>query len=301
MLTVSEATIYGRYGFGPSAMAADLEIETRRARWTGPEASGRVHFVSPQQLQAECRAVYERARLRTPGEIELDDYLWGRFAGVFGDDEEQAKQLRALRYDDAEGTAQGFAIYRVSGGETDFTKHTVRIQQLLAATDDAYAGLWRHLLELDLVTTVSALLRSVDEPVRWQIADARAVRATHMDHLWTRILNVPEALSARTYAAPGMLVFEVTDPLGFAAGLFAVSIDGAGAAQVTQFIGDDPLPADAAALALSVNELSSLYLGGVSAHTLARAGRVRELTPGAADAADASFRSAVTPWLSSWF
>lgn len=58
---------------------------------------------------------------------------------------------------------------------------------------------------------------------------------------------------------------------------------------------------DAAALALSVNELGALYLGGTSARTLVRAGRVTELTDGAADAFDASFRSAITPWLSTWF
>jgi hypothetical protein len=39
----------------------------------------------------------------------------------------------------------------------------------------------------------------------------------------------------------------------------------------------------------------------VSAVTLARAGRITELTPGSAAALDASFRSTVAPWLSIWF
>jgi hypothetical protein len=50
-----------------------------------------------------------------------------------------------------------------------------------------------------------------------------------------------------------------------------------------------------------VNELSALYLGGVSARTLLRAGRITELRPGSADAVDRSFRSPVAPWLSIWF
>ena len=54
-------------------------------------------------------------------------------------------------------------------------------------------------------------------------------------------------------------------------------------------------------MALRVNELSALYLGGVSAVTLARAGRLTELTPGSAAALDSSFRGTVKPWLSIWF
>jgi hypothetical protein len=50
-----------------------------------------------------------------------------------------------------------------------------------------------------------------------------------------------------------------------------------------------------------VNELSAIYLGGVPAGLLARAGSISELTDGAANAVEAMFRSPVTPWLSIWF
>ncbi|HEY5319404.1 MAG TPA: sterol carrier protein domain-containing protein, partial [Galbitalea sp.] len=113
-------------------------------------------------------------------------------------------------------------------------------------------------------------------------------------HLWTRILDVKAALEARRYSAPGHLVLEVADPLGFAAGRFLLRIADDGAAAVTP----SEEPAD---LTMNVNELSAIYLGGISVVTLAQAGRIVELTPGAAIAAEASFRSAVTPWLSIWF
>jgi hypothetical protein len=64
---------------------------------------------------------------------------------------------------------------------------------------------------------------------------------------------------------------------------------------------DDTDAAPTASVALRVNELSALYLGGVSAVTLARAGRITERTPGSAAALDASFRGTVAPWLSIWF
>ncbi|MEO8907466.1 MAG: GNAT family N-acetyltransferase, partial [Microbacteriaceae bacterium] len=303
-LTVSEATIYSRYGFAPSAMAADLTIDTRRARWSGPSASGRLHFVSLEQVRDECRGIYGLARLQHPGDVALDGALWEHLIGTIGDSKDAAKHLRAVRYDDASGEPQGFAIYRVTGGETDFTTHTVSIRYLCAVTDDAYAGLWRYLLELDLVTTVDAPLRAVDEPVLWQLTDVRAVRATRSDHLWVRILDVKAALEARTYSAPGRIVLEIADPLGFANGRVLVTVDAHGAATVTPATVSpatgDVSDADAA-LSLTIVDLGALYLGGTSAHTLVRAGRVTELRPGSADAFDASFRSASAPWLSTWF
>ena len=196
---------------------------------------------------------------------------------------------------------QGFAVYRVVESPAGMSSHVVELQYLVAASDDAYAGLWRFLLELDLVAEVRAPLRSVDEPFVWQVADARAARKTsERDHLWTRILDPKAALEARGYGAPGRILLDVEDSLGFAAGRFLLDIADAGSASVTRL--DGAAGGDlTASVALRVNELSALHLGGVSAVTLARAGRITELTPGSAAALDASFRSTVAPWLSIWF
>jgi predicted acetyltransferase len=281
-------------------MTADLTIDTRRAGWSGPAASGRLHFVPVEQLREDGRAILERVRLLTPGEIELDAYLWERQLGLVGDDGDQAKHLRAVRYDDAAGVPQGFAVYRVVESAADFARRQATVQYFAAATDEAYAGLWRYLLELDLIGTVTAPLRSVDEPVVWQLADFRAARKSNeRDHLWLRILDVTAALEARRYSAPGRIVLEVADPLGFADAPVLVSIDASGTATVTPLTG--AAPDDAAALSLTVNELAALYLGGTSARSLVRSGRITELRPGSADAVDSSFRSPVTPWLSVWF
>jgi predicted acetyltransferase len=85
----------------------------------------------------------------------------------------------------------------------------------------------------------------------------------------------------------------VTDTLGIAAGRFVLD-GGPDGATCT--------PTDASAeLTLPVDTLGSLYLGGVSALTLARAGRLDEHAPGALARADTMFRSADTPWCSTWF
>jgi predicted acetyltransferase len=53
---------------------------------------------------------------------------------------------------------------------------------------------------------------------------------------------------------------------------------------------------DEADLALDVNEVGSLYLGGFGASELVRAGLVRELREGAAARADLLFATPRKPW-----
>lgn len=300
ILTVSESTIYSRYGFAPAAMAADWSIDTVRAKWAGPTVSGRVHFVTLEQGLAAGAELIERVRLDVPGEIEFSGYLWERMFGVYGDDKELGKQLRVVRYDDEAGLPQGLAIYRVVEVPGIAFTHTLELKYLVTATDDAYAGLWRYLLEMDLVSVVTSSLRSPTEAVAWQVSDFRAAHKTkEQDHLWTRILDLRAALEGRRYGAPGQIVLEVSDPLAFAAGRVMLTIDADGSATVTPF--DAAIPDDVPALSLAVNDLSAIHLGGVSAVTLVQAGRITELSPGAAVAADAAFRSVVPPRLSIWF
>ncbi len=298
MLTVSESTIYGRFGFAPAVMATHWKVDTRRAKWVGPQAPGRVHLVPLPALRAQAGELIERARLKTPGEVEGWDLLWDKVFAQTSSQKDAAKKRRGIRYDDESGNAQGFALYTVSGGDDDFAEHKLDVHYLLATTDDAYAGLWRYLLEVDLVATVNANLRAVDEPLAWLVDDFRAVKAeSREDHLYLRVLDVKATLEARDYSADGTIVFDVQDPLGYAAGVFQLAIV-AGRATVTPL---DSIPDDAAALALSVNELGAIYLGGVTVKTLVRAGRVREVRSGSAISADAAFHSPVAPWLSIWF
>ncbi|WP_150306628.1 GNAT family N-acetyltransferase [Planctomonas psychrotolerans] len=302
MLTVSEATIYARFGFAPAAMASTWSINTRRARWTGPTASGRIHTVSLEDLRDVGADLIERVRLNTPGQIQPWTDLWENIACLTGESTQHAKHMTAVRYDDESGTPQGFAIYRFVNQDKDFAAHTLDLRYAVAATDDAYAGIWRYLLEMDLITEVTASLRSVEEPVYWQIADQRAARKSQEgDHLWVRILDPKASLEARRYSAVNRIALDVTDPLGFASGVVLMDIADDGTASVTRLGEGDSVPDGVASLALTVNELGALYLGGVSARTLVRAGRITELRSGSADAVDASFRSPVAPWLSLWF
>ncbi len=306
MLTVSEATIYGRYGFGPAAYQAHYTIDTARARWRGPVPAGRVHLVDAASLFEAAPALFARSRQRHPGEVDRRESLWKRILGMVPPAAGQEKgAVRAVRYDDESGSLQGFAVYSFVH-ENHTYPGRLELADLVAATDDAANALWRYLLEMDLITEVRTSLRSVSEPVARQVDDYRAVSKTQeRDHLWLRILDVADALEARTYSAPGSIVLTVTDDLGFANGEYLVTVGTDGRATVHPLPASEPpegeVLADAARLSLSVADLSALYLGGTSAVTLARAGRIAEQTPDAAARLDATFHSPNVPWLSIWF
>ncbi len=288
MLTVSESSIYGRYGFAPAALAADLVIDTKRARWTGPVPGGNVHFIPNERFVDEVAGVHERYRLSSPGELPVWPLRWQQLAGLTGDDEARKRGLRTLRYADEQGETRGVAIFKIDGGDADFTKHTLHLEHLLAETDDAYAALWRFVLEMDLVSEVRAGLRSVDEPLLWQIADFRGVKAEVQEHQYLRVLDVPVTLESRSYFSDGAITLGVTDDLGFATGVWRVEVAN-GAATVTE-------TTDAPELTLTVNQLSSVLLGGVRPSTLLRASG----SP-VPDGMDALFASDRTPWLSVWY
>jgi predicted acetyltransferase len=89
----------------------------------------------------------------------------------------------------------------------------------------------------------------------------------HSDHLWTRILDVPAALSARRYQARGEIVLQVEDEMGFAGGRFLldvspeVVVDG-GTGQAAHPASCVPTEADPD-LTVSVGSLATAYLGGI--------------------------------------
>lgn len=295
MLTASEATIYGRYGFAPAAAAADWTIDVTRTRWTGPIAPGRVDFVSRPEFVRVAGQVHERWRLHSPGEIAMPAGHWERFARTSSDTKDPGA-VRAVQYTDTAGVARGAALYSITENGDDFARNSVTVSYLLAEDAEAYAALWRFLLEMDLIGTVHAGELSVDEPLLWMIADQRAARVTVKDHQYLRLLDVAAALEARRYGASGSLGIDVADPLGIAGGRFLLTVDDDGRGAVRPW--DDDAPVDVVSVQLGIAELAAVYLGSVSLGTLARAGRVQS--------SDATAAAGVLSWpvaarLSFWY
>lgn len=267
-LTVSEPTIYARYGFGPATWQSHWTVDARRAGWIGPDPAGSVQFLDPEALAAALAEVHERSRSSRIGELGGIGRRWRQLAGAGPEETNDRASVRGVGYFDPDGALRGAMAYRVAASDDDWTRQRLEIRHLVGETADARAALWRYALQHDLVGTVTAHTRPVDDPLPWMIADTEAAKATTQDKGWLRILDLPRALAARSYRAPLSVVLRVKDRLGFAEGTWRVEADGSG------FCGVAPAPGAEPDIVLGVSELSSLYLGGASASALAEAGRL---------------------------
>jgi predicted acetyltransferase len=279
-LWASESSLYGRFGYGPATTTASYEAHLWRARMQAPSAD-RVRVIDPAAALGHLRAVYEAARPQVPGLLSRDDAWWARRLHDPEHRREGASALRAVVVED------GYVLYAAKhawaeGGPSG----EVTVRELVAATPRARAALWTYLLAIDLMRTLKWRLGHDGEPLPLMLADADALDVHTGLGLWIRLVDVPAALRARTYAQPFELVLEVADEFcPWNAGRYRLTSDGS----------CEPTRADAD-LALGAAELGAAYLGGTRLGALAGAGRVQELRPGALAVADAAFRGDVAPW-----
>jgi predicted acetyltransferase len=294
MLTVSESSLYQRYGFAPAAFAADYEFNVRRVTWSGPTPDGRLEYITNQQFAEHLEEMHNRLMIHSPGQIDIWPLRAAQLAGTASSEEDRAKKIRAIRYLSPDGTVEGIANYAVSGGDDDFVAHTLTVHHILTSSPDAYAAIWRYLLEVPLVEKVKVEHQRVDEPVMWMITDMRAAKVTVWEHQYLRILEVPAVFEARGYWADGDVILDVSDPYEYAAGRWHLQVRN-GVGRVTPATGNSDVPA----IELGVAELSALYLGGVRPKTLVVSGRVRA-PAGSADL-DRLIRTGTCPFLSIWY
>lgn len=265
-LTASEATIYGRYGFGPAVPVMRFTVDTVRAGWgAGESPAGRLAYADKQTLADDLERLHEGSRTSRSGQVPGWPGRWQRMAGLSAGDKEAAA-VRGVRFTDADGALQGAMAYTLTEIPGGF-RSEMRIRSIITTSDDALRAIWRFVVQHDLVTRARVDLRPIDDPLPWLVADQRAVTAEVHDHGWLRVLDVEAALTARTYSAPLDVVLRVEDPLGFAAGDWRITVDDRGRCRIAA-------TSDSPDITLGVVELSTIYAGGVAATQLAAAARI---------------------------
>ena len=294
ILIASEYPIYGRFGYGAAIEAASYAVDLSTTRFR-EHRGGSVELVDLATLHREAPGLYERFRAGQPGSIGRNSRWWDRALHQADVPGAKAPEGYQALYRSPEGTAEGYVRYRATQS-TDNMRPTgeLTVDELVANTPAAYERLWRYCCEVDLVTTLRAGDRSVDEPLGWLLHDARTLRQTgRYDFVWVRIIDVARALAARRYPVEGRLVIEVSDALGFAGGRYALEGGPSGALCArTDETADLTMPVDA---------LGSLYAGGVSARMLRDVGRIDEHRARSVDRAAVMFMSSTAPWCSTWF
>lgn len=290
-LTASEATIYGRYGFAPAIPVLRMTIDTKPAGWVGAPVPGRVLYSDKATLADDLERLHEQSRPARAGQIAGWRGRWERMAGVAASDKDAAS-VRGIRYLDADGVVRGAMAYTLSEMPGGF-RSELRVRIIQTTSDEALRAIWQFVVQHDLVARASVDLRPLDDPLPWLVADQRAVTSEVHDHGWLRILDVPAALTSRTYAASMDAVLRVDDPLGLAAGTWRATVDESGRMTLSQTDAEPDI-------SLGIAELSAIYAGGVSPTALAAAGRLC----GAAEDVTAlarAFRTEPAPLLGIWY
>ena len=289
-LIAAEYGIYGRYGFGQSTEVVDYRIAVDRARL--PErTTDELQYVGGEEYLAAGDRL--RDDLTVAGRVSRLELSARHAAGLIGKDDKQRLVLRR------DGEVAGVLSYTVASKWTDSRPDsTVTVSELLGIDAAAERELWAFAMSIDWVSTVVAPQRAPDDIVSTVPVDPRTVQVSNRcDMLWIRPLDVPALFAARTYAAPGRLVLDVTDPgydgagPGPADGRFLIDSAGAAGGAATCTPTDEP-----ADLALDVTDLGRLWLSDEPVARRVAVGSVREVTDGAAARADLMLFSPRRPW-----
>lgn len=285
-LRASEGVIYNRFGYGITTRSRSYEIDRRRAvlRPDVP-AGGQIELWPLDTALARLPELYASLPHTRPAMITRPAYWW---PGWERHAREATSPVVTAVHHGARGP-DGYVVYAVE------RKHwndpaVLEIISLHTATGEAFNGLWRYLLGVDLIDTLRAEERPVDEPTELLFTDIRAVRDTGGgDELWLRLVDVPAALAAREYDGEPV-VLEVVDPLlETNSGRYEVSRDGARRTGAS------------ADLRLGVDALAMAYLGAWRPSVLAAAGRIQPASPFGLERADRLFATPVPAWCGTHF
>ena len=196
-LRASEATIYGRYGYGVASSSQTVEVRTARAALRPDVGTGGpVRLLDVTQAWDVLPRIYADNRPSRPGTIDRPAVWW------------QVVRMRTESFSGPSyvavhgepGCESGFARYRPVDTESWFIsdQRTIAVEDFFAPTTEAYLGLLRFLLGLDLIDRVVFWMLPVDDPLPWLLVDRRAVRVTAVrDETWLRVVDSEKALAAR--------------------------------------------------------------------------------------------------------
>ncbi|MBK5306104.1 MAG: GNAT family N-acetyltransferase [Frankiaceae bacterium] len=278
-LWASEGAIYQRFGYGPAAWNVSLSIPSGAA-FNRPVDVGDLQLTEPD---AKALApVYDQVAARSLGWSARDETWWDYRLHDPAHNRSGASPLLSVVAGGPAG-ASGYALYSTKQQwEGGTSASTVIVRELVAADPATHARLWRYLLDLDLMKTVTAYFAGVDDAILHLLAEPRSAQAKLKDNLWVRLVDVPAALGQRSYATEVDVVLDVVDEVcPWNAGRWRLSAgpDGATCTGTT----------DAADLRVNAGDLGAAFLGGSSLVARAAAGHVVEQRAGALAAASIAF------------
>jgi predicted acetyltransferase len=286
-LWASEAQIYGRFGYGMAAFCEAYTITNAHALRIGRgrddgRAFDDLESIDEPRARQVLPPVYARAIAERPGAPRRSEAWWRvrRFAenAWARGGASKRRHVIARRGDDTVGYIAFRQRGKFTNGQPD---GSLEIIELLGLDARAEATLWKFALAVDLFPNVTWGNAPADDPLPWLVDDFRRVQRRRADGLFLRIDNVPATLEARMYLRDGTL------RIGVGGTTYELAVE-AGRARCSTTTRSADIECD-------VQALGSLYLGAVTASSLARAECVRGERKSLV-LADQMFASDVAPW-----
>jgi predicted acetyltransferase len=286
-LWASEATIYGRFGYGLAAYCDVYSIENAHTLRIADRDFDELEWLDEARARELLPPIYARAIADRPGALRRSDVWWRerRFMESAWARGGASKRRHILARRGSEHV--GYISFRQRGKFSDgIPGGSVEIVELLAVDARAEATLWRFALAVDLFPHVSYWNAPADDALPWLVDDFRRIKRRRGDNLWLRIEDVPATLQRRTYSRDGML------RIGAGGSTYELTVD-AGRARCTPTTKSADLDTD-------MQGLATLFLGCAPATQLARAERVRG-ERSALRVADQMFATDLAPWCAEVF
>lgn len=292
-LHASEPGIYGRHGYG----LASLELEVSLGRgttFTAPGLEEAAAAVTTQLATVSDADVPKRMHECHLGATELgsvvgDADYYARICFQLPEhlrDKEPWRVLFARR----DGVDVGFAMFRRTHKWERARPSGELTVWALIGDPAARLALVRRLVDFDLMGTVKVGTVGVEDPLLHWVGGPRSTAdvATY-DSLWVRLVDLPEALQARTWSATCDVVVEVADATApWNEGTWRIRADRDGQASVERSTAE-------AEVRLGTEALGAAYLGGGNLVALRRAGLVTEGRRGAVAELWRALRTDVPP------
>jgi predicted acetyltransferase len=289
-LWASQSAIYPRFGYGAASHSLQLTIphSVPLAR-TPPADDLDLSLVASGDDGPMTRPVYAAARAVRPGMPAQDDRWHARAVSDRPSDRDGWGPLRTF-VATRDGEPVAYARFRQKHRwDQGIGEGTVRVQDLVAIDPAGAAAVWQAAHRLESMAVTRAWNVPLDDPVLLWLSEIRSVEMRMREQLYVRVLDLPAALTARTYATEVDVVLDVTDDL-FPDNARRWRLSGGPA-------GATCAPTQAAAdLALDIRAVGAALLGSTSLRRLAAAGDVDEQSAGALDAANIAFGHGVAAW-----
>lgn len=289
-LWASEASIYGRFGYGQASEETLITIPRVHARVERPVSpQGTFRHIDGEEAARILPAVWDAMAERHAGFMKRPLAWWKRVVRDSPQHREGFTSNFFVTYE-VGGAIHGYVRYRTKGSwdAHDLPTGKVKVEELISLDGEAYSALWQYVFGLDLVDTITAPFRRSDEPLYHQFADSRRMLRDIRDGLWIRVVDVEAALAGRRYSTEGRLTIQVTDSFRPAASGTYVLEGGPDEASCQR----SSVPAE---VSMSIADLGAVYLGGTRVATLAEAGRITGERKAVATA-DLMFQSSAAPW-----